>query len=87
MAGIEYDDLDPRLIAQIEDHFARTFNAEDLFDLFDDIKDVFDAVHPLDLLDEVLTSEVPDQAEQAYGEMVIDAINATGDGDWDGDLL
>ncbi|MFE7547069.1 hypothetical protein [Streptomyces gardneri] len=63
MAGIEYDELDPLLIAAIEDHFA--------------------TIHPLDLLDEVLQSDVPEAAEQAYAEMVIDAIADDGDGDFD----
>ncbi|MGW5003267.1 hypothetical protein ACWEP8_37065 [Streptomyces hydrogenans] len=58
MAAIEYDEVDPLLVAAIEDMFA--------------------AIHPLDLLDEVLASKVPDRAEQAYVEMVVDAV-ADGD--------
>ncbi|MFF6903426.1 hypothetical protein [Streptomyces hydrogenans] len=64
MAAVEYDEMDPLLVAAIEDMFA--------------------SIHPLDLLDEVLASQVPDRAEQAYVEMVVDAIE---DGDLGGDVL
>jgi hypothetical protein len=68
MAGIEYDELDPLLIAAIEDMFA--------------------AIHPLDLLDDVLNSDVPEAAEQAYGDLVLSTIPDDETGfDWDGDLL
>ncbi|MFJ7990248.1 hypothetical protein [Streptomyces sp. NPDC096351] len=68
MAGIEYDDLDPLLIAAIEDMFA--------------------AIHPLDLLDEVLHSPVPDAAERAYGDLILSTIpdDDTAGLNWDGDL-
>lgn len=85
MAGIEYDDLDPLLIAQIEDHFARTFNADDVFDMFDDIEDVFAALDPTSFLDDVLDGPDPKASVKALEEMVTG--DATEDGDWDGDLL
>lgn len=65
MAGVEYDELDPLLIAAIEDMFA--------------------AIHPLDLLDEVLNSDVPEAAEQAYGDLVLSTIPDDVDSDWDGE--
>ncbi|MEU6979595.1 hypothetical protein [Streptomyces sp. NPDC046371] len=66
-AGTEYDELDPLLIAAIEDMFA--------------------GIHPLDLLNEVLNSAVPDAAEQAYADLVISAIPDDEVGfDWDGEL-
>ncbi|MET9725440.1 hypothetical protein [Streptomyces zaomyceticus] len=79
MAGIEYDGLDPLLIAQIEDHFARTFNADDVFDLFDDVEGVFAALDPTSFLDDVLDGPDPQASVRAYEQMVT--------GDWDGDLL
>lgn len=49
------------------------------------IEDMFAAIHPLDLLDEVLQSNVPQQAELAYEEMILDAIDEDAEiGDWDG---
>lgn len=49
------------------------------------IEDMFAAIHPLDLLDEVLQSNVPQQAELAYEEMILDAIDeGTEICDWDG---
>ncbi|MFF8840497.1 hypothetical protein [Streptomyces sp. NPDC015130] len=65
MAALEYDELDPLLVAAIEDMFA--------------------AIHPLDLVDEVRTSVVPEAAEKAFADLVLSTIpddDETVDG-WD----
>ncbi|GGU11369.1 hypothetical protein [Streptomyces lateritius] len=57
VARSEYDEMDPLLIAEIEDLFSR--------------------LDPLDLLDDVLASEVPGRAAAAFEQLVT--------GDWDGE--
>lgn len=46
--------------------------------LFADVTDVFNAVDPQDLLDDVFASQDPDEALNAYEQLVT--------GEWDGDL-
>ncbi|MET9436899.1 hypothetical protein [Streptomyces sp. NPDC006551] len=43
-----------------------------------EIEDFFASLDPLDLLDDVLNSEVPGRAAEAYEQLVT--------GDWDGEL-
>jgi len=75
MAGIEYDELDPLLIAAIEDTFAQVPDVEDTLDMVDEIEDVFTLIDPTSFLDDVLDGDNPQAAVAAYEDMVL--------GDWD----
>ena len=46
-------------------------------DLYADVTDLFDAIDPISLLDDVLSSDRPGEAAEAYEEMT---------GEWNGEL-
>ncbi|MFB7592348.1 hypothetical protein [Streptomyces sp. NPDC056169] len=77
MAGIEYDELDPLLIAAIEDMFAKVPEVENTLDLVDNVEDVFNLIDPTSFLDDVLDGDNPQASVAAYEDMVL--------GDWDGE--
>lgn len=46
-------------------------------DLYADVTDLFDSIDPISLLDDVLNSDWPGEAAEAYEQMT---------GEWDGEL-
>ncbi|MFF6844740.1 hypothetical protein ACFY8X_39120 [Streptomyces tanashiensis] len=79
MAGSEYDELDPLLVAAIEDHFARTPEISDVFEALDEVEALFSVLDPTSFLDDILDSPDPQASVKAYEQLVT--------GEWDGDLL
>lgn len=75
-AADDHSDVDPLLIASIEDLFSPDDDA--LIDLVDAVEFEFAAINPTSYLTDIIAADSPEAAAAAYEQMVT--------GEWDGEL-